>query len=83
MRDEEGQGAAYLRPPDASEESMKAFLIWLVTDAGSRARARALSSRPKERWSMWWEVLTAEKSNEWRAECGETCSVPGARVTSM
>ena len=38
MRDEEGQGAASLRPPDASEESMKAFLIWLVTDAG-RARS--------------------------------------------
>ena len=31
---------------------------------------------------MWCETLTLEKSKEWRAECGATCSVPGARLTS-
>ena len=31
---------------------------------------------------MWCEVLIAWKSKEWRVECGEMCSVPGARETS-
>ena len=31
---------------------------------------------------MWCDVLIAWKSKEWRVECGEMCSVPGARETS-
>mmetsp|Transcript_37635 Transcript_37635/g.93559 ORF Transcript_37635/g.93559 Transcript_37635/m.93559 type:complete len:307 (-) Transcript_37635:1396-2316(-) len=53
------------------------------TDSGSKLRSTKLSSSPNDRWSMWCDVLTDEKSNEWRPECGATCSVPGARLTSM
>ena len=36
MRDRDGKGAEYLRSPRESEESFKAFMLWLVTD-GQRA----------------------------------------------
>ena len=44
MRDREGKGAEHLRPPRESEESFKAFMLWLVTD-GQRASSFATIMR--------------------------------------
>eukprot|EP00962_Isochrysis_galbana_P002038 scaffold534_cov102-Isochrysis_galbana.AAC.1 len=52
------------------------------TSCGRPWRWSEPSSSPNERWSMWCDVLTVEKSKECRLEWGAMWSVPGARDTS-